>query len=144
MTFLRLAVRNVTRNKTRTALIIAAVGFSVFISTLVMALSDGSHEAMITTSLRNFTGYGQIQLAPEAKINISDIVDWKIFLRRLSESSLMADKDRVGFGNEVRSVISNHKEVPDYNQRLSVTRAINNWLLKIPEQTSHRCLRFDL
>jgi len=132
MTFLKLATRNIGRNKKRTMLIVSAVAFSVFISVFVMALSDGSHEAMITNTLRTFTGYGQIQLAPDPKVKMSDVIDWNRLCENLGRSDL------VKFDDKTKKIISNFNIVPDFTVRKKLLKTVNDWLLSDSSLTAKK------
>lgn len=59
--FLRLAWRNIWRNKRRTLITIASIFFAVFFAVLMRAIQYGSYESMINNAVSSFTGYIQIQ-----------------------------------------------------------------------------------
>jgi len=61
MITLKLAWRNVMRQKIRTALTVAAITFCTVSILLTMAMAHGMHQQMIQKSLRVFTGHFQIQ-----------------------------------------------------------------------------------
>lgn len=60
-TLLLMAWRNVWRNKRRTWLNMAGIGFSTFLFVFVMPIQFGAYDMMIDASLRIDTGYAQIQ-----------------------------------------------------------------------------------
>lgn len=57
---IRLAWRNLLRNRARTALTVGGIGFSVLLVSFAMSLQSGSYEIMIDSATRYFTGHGQI------------------------------------------------------------------------------------
>ena len=59
-TFLNIAWKNIWRNKRRTLLTVAAIAFSISITLATMAMSDGSHDAMLRQAIELFTGYVQV------------------------------------------------------------------------------------
>lgn len=60
-TIIKLAWRNIWRNKRRTFITLASVFFAVFLSILFSSLSKGIFENMIDSSVGKFSGYVQIQ-----------------------------------------------------------------------------------
>jgi putative ABC transport system permease protein len=63
MMLMRLAWRNLGRNKRRTALTIAAGVFATVLSMLNLAVGDGSHERWIEHAVRLYPGHFQVSLA---------------------------------------------------------------------------------
>jgi hypothetical protein len=63
MMLLRLAWRNLGRNKRRTALTAAAGVFATLLSMLNLAVADGSHERWIEHAVRLYPGHLQVSLA---------------------------------------------------------------------------------
>lgn len=57
---IRLAWRNLLRNRARTALTVGGIAFSVLLVSFAMSLQSGSYEIMIDSATRYFTGHGQI------------------------------------------------------------------------------------
>ena len=57
---IRLAWRNLLRNRARTALTVGGIGFSVLLVSFAMSLQSGSYEIMIDSATGYFTGHGQI------------------------------------------------------------------------------------
>ncbi|MGH9886026.1 MAG: ABC transporter permease, partial [bacterium] len=60
---LRLAWRNLGRNKRRTALTTAAGVFAMLLSMLNLAVSDGSHERWVDHAVRLYPGHFEVSLA---------------------------------------------------------------------------------
>lgn len=56
-TFLKLAWRNVWRNKKRTWITASSIGFAVFFACLMQSMQLGSYERMIDNSVRFYTGH---------------------------------------------------------------------------------------
>ncbi len=59
--FLKLAWRNIWRNKRRSALTAAAVGFAVAVTVIMRAMQYGTYERMILDAVSLFSGHLQIQ-----------------------------------------------------------------------------------
>lgn len=57
---LKLAWRNLWRNKRRTLITMASVFFAVVLSSLMMSLKEGFYASMIDSLIGAYTGYGQI------------------------------------------------------------------------------------
>jgi ABC-type lipoprotein release transport system permease subunit len=57
---IRLAWRNLLRNRARTALTVGGIGFSVLLVSFAMSLQSGSYEIMIDSATGYFTSHGQI------------------------------------------------------------------------------------
>lgn len=57
---IRLAWRNLLRNRARTTLTVGGIGFAVLLVSFAMSLQSGSYEIMIDSATRYFTGHGQI------------------------------------------------------------------------------------
>ncbi len=60
-TYLKLAWRNIWRNRRRTLITASAIVFAVMLSVLMQSLNRGSHEVMLANMLRFSTGYMQLQ-----------------------------------------------------------------------------------
>ena len=60
MTYLKLAWRNLWRNKKRTLIAAASVFFAVLLSLLMRSMQTGYYDYMINASVRMYTGYIQI------------------------------------------------------------------------------------
>jgi ABC-type lipoprotein release transport system permease subunit len=58
--YLTLAWRNIWRNRRRTGITLASVGFAVFFSCLMQSMHLGSWEKMIDNAVRFYTGYVQV------------------------------------------------------------------------------------
>ena len=57
---IRLAWRNLLRNKARTWLTAGGIGFSVLLVSFAMSMQSGSYEIMIESATRYFSGHGQV------------------------------------------------------------------------------------
>lgn len=94
-TIIKLAWRNIWRNKRRTYITIASVFFSVFLTILFSSLNQGLFENMIDTSVGQFSGYIQIQ-NPEYfedkiidnSLKTSDALEAKIVANKNVEAAL--------------------------------------------------------
>jgi ABC-type lipoprotein release transport system permease subunit len=60
MLYLRLAWRNLWRNKRRTAITLASIFFAVILSSLMMSIKEGTYENMIKTTAGDFSGFVQV------------------------------------------------------------------------------------
>ena len=58
--YLKLAWRNIWRNKRRTIITLASIAFAVFFASVVQSFNMGTHANMISNSVRFYTGYAQI------------------------------------------------------------------------------------
>ncbi len=57
---LKLAWRNIWRNKRRTGITLAMTIFAVVLSTLMMSIKEGVYENMISSTAGDFSGYAQV------------------------------------------------------------------------------------
>lgn len=60
MLYLKLAWRNIWRNKRRTLITIASIFFAVFFASMMRSLQEGSYGLMVDNMVSFFTGYGQV------------------------------------------------------------------------------------
>jgi putative ABC transport system permease protein len=60
---LKLAWRNIWRNKRRTIITIVSIAFAVILSSIMRSMQLGSYERMIDNSVRFYTGYIQVHKA---------------------------------------------------------------------------------
>lgn len=59
-TFVKLAWRNLWRNRRRTLITVSAVAFSLAITIISIAINDGGHDKMIENTMKIFTGFVQV------------------------------------------------------------------------------------
>lgn len=69
---LKLAWRNVWRNKTRTLITVGAIFFAVILSTLMSSVKEGVYYNMIDSMVGSYTGYAQIQ---STQYNLEPTID---------------------------------------------------------------------
>ena len=120
---LHMAWRNIWRNKRRTWLSVAGIGFSTFLFVFVMPLQFGAYDLMIDASLRMFTGYAQIQkanyqqqpLIHNAIEGVSEIAqkirnanEFEAVAVRASGFALMSSRER-SYGAQVIGVQPGHE-----------------------------------
>ena len=58
--FLKMAWRNLWRNKRRTLITVASIFFAVILSTFMVSLKEGFYTGMIDSMIGSYTGYAQI------------------------------------------------------------------------------------
>ena len=58
--YLKLAWRNIWRNKRRTMITLASIAFAVFFASITQSMQLGTYANMISNSVRFYTGYAQI------------------------------------------------------------------------------------
>lgn len=58
--YLKLAWRNIWRNKRRTFITVLSIFFAVFLSIFMFSMQNGSYNNMIKNTIGSFTGYAQI------------------------------------------------------------------------------------
>ena len=58
--YLKLAWRNIWRNKRRTLITLASIAFAVFFASVMQSMQMGTYANMINNSVRFYTGYAQI------------------------------------------------------------------------------------
>jgi ABC-type lipoprotein release transport system permease subunit len=61
--YLKIAWRNLWRNKRRTLITIASILFAVFLALLMRSMQLGTYESMERNTIRNTTGYLQLHEA---------------------------------------------------------------------------------
>ncbi|WP_297086210.1 FtsX-like permease family protein [uncultured Draconibacterium sp.] len=105
-TNIKLAWRNLWRNKRRTIIAISSVVFSVLLASWMRSMQEGSYDSMIDNSVKFYTGYLQVQdtaywnernlensfkVADELQNKISKITDVSLVANRLESFSLAAN-----------------------------------------------------
>lgn len=63
MIYLKLAWKNIWRNKRRTVITWASIFFAVILSSLMMSVKEGVYDNMIASSAGDYSGYAQIHAA---------------------------------------------------------------------------------
>lgn len=89
-TIIKLAWRNIWRNKRRTIITIASVFFAVFLTILFSSLTQGLFENMIDSSVGQFSGYIQIQ---NPEYFEDKIIDNSLETSDALESKIVANKN---------------------------------------------------
>ncbi|MCF8368158.1 MAG: ABC transporter permease [Bacteroidales bacterium] len=97
-TYLKLAWRNLWRNKRRTLITVSSILFGVFFVVMMTSLQQGSFENMIDNMVRFYSGYIQIQ-------------EDGFFENRSLNNSLK-------FTNEIEDIINNTEGITQYTQRI--------------------------
>ena len=105
-TNIKLAWRNLWRNKRRTIIAISSIVFSVLLASWMRSMQEGSYDSMIDNSVKFYSGYLQVQDSaywdertlensfkadPELQKQIQAIKDVSLVSNRLESFSLAAD-----------------------------------------------------
>ncbi|KJF41957.1 ABC transporter permease [Draconibacterium sediminis] len=105
-TNIKLAWRNLWRNKRRTIIAISSIVFSVLLASWMRSMQEGSYDSMIDNSVKFYTGYLQVQdtaywdertldnsfkVDAELQNQIKNIKDVSLVSNRLESFSLAAD-----------------------------------------------------
>ncbi len=105
-TDIKLAWRNLWRNKRRTLIAISSIVFSVLLASWMRSMQEGSYNSMIDNSVKFYSGYLQVQdtaywgertlencteITPELKEKISKIKDVTLVADRVESFALAAN-----------------------------------------------------
>ena len=96
--FLKLAWRNLWRNKRRTLITLASIFFAVVLSSLMMSIKEGTYKNMISSMIGSYVGYVQVQ-------DSAYIADAKL------DNALV-------YGEEIRKVLHEQSEIVAFAPRL--------------------------
>ncbi|MCG3173320.1 MAG: hypothetical protein GMKNLPBB_01498 [Myxococcota bacterium] len=109
---LMLSIRNITRNKKRTAITLTAVFMGIFVIVLVRGLLSGLHSSFITNITENMTGDLQIQRAGYLEATESIPLKLNIELNPAFEQALKSAPEVRGWAPRIRfgGLISNGKD----------------------------------
>lgn len=128
---LRLAWRNLWRNKRRTLITVASIFFGVLIATVMSSMQEGSYSSMINNIVKFYSGYIQIQdedywesktinntfVPTDSLINrIKSVKEITLYTPRL-ESFALASSEEITRGSAVIGIDpAREKEVMDIGQ----------------------------
>lgn len=128
---LRLAWRNLWRNKRRTLITVASIFFGVLIATVMSSMQEGSYSSMINNIVKFYSGYIQIQdedywesktinntfVPTDTLINrIKSVKEITLYTPRL-ESFALASSEEITRGSAVIGIDpAREKEVMDIGQ----------------------------
>ena len=105
-TNIKLAWRNLWRNKRRTLIAISSIVFSVLLASWMRSMQEGSYDSMIDNTVKFYSGYLQVQdtafweertldngfeATDDLKLNISNIKDVTLVSDRLESFALAAN-----------------------------------------------------
>lgn len=140
MIVLRLAWRNIWRNKRRTGITLASIFFAVILSSLMMSVKEGVYKRMIDASVGDFMGYVQIHAkdyweektldysfspSPEFLNELSQHPNVQEFLPRI-ESFALAAAQEVTKGSMVVGIdVEKEKRVNNLDARISEGNYLN-------------------
>lgn len=131
---LKLAWRNIWRNKRRTFIAMGSVFFAVILSTLMSGFKEGSYKGMINSMVGSFTGYAQVHAEGyweekildnslhlndslyKALINTEGVVD---YLPRIESFALSATETKTKAAMVVGIDVNKEKQYANLNERVS-------------------------
>ncbi len=105
-TNIKLAWRNLWRNRRRTIIAISSIVFSVLLASWMRSMQEGSYDSMIENSVKFYSGYLQVQdtafwdertlenslqLSPELKTQLEQIKDVTLISHRIESFALAAN-----------------------------------------------------
>jgi len=105
-TNIKLAWRNLWRNRRRTIIAISSIGFSVLLASWMRSMQEGSYNSMIDNTVKFYSGYLQVQdtafweertidngfhASDDLKLQIKEIKDVTLVSDRLESFALAAD-----------------------------------------------------
>ncbi|MEQ8518421.1 MAG: FtsX-like permease family protein [Cytophagales bacterium] len=141
MLYLKLAWRNIWRNKRRTAITLASIFFAVILSSLMMSMKEGTYDNMIKTTAGDFTGFLQVHSKDywdektidysfepdDSLLNIlKQFSDNDIFLPRLESFALSATREMTKGAMVIGIDPELERQYSQLDQRLSSGEYFNN------------------
>jgi ABC-type lipoprotein release transport system permease subunit len=96
----KLAWRNIWRNKRRTLITLASIFFAVILSTLMMSLKEGTYNKMIDSMIGSFMGFAQVQ---DADYFEDKHLDHSIIWNDTLEQILNSDRNVTGYSPRLES-----------------------------------------
>ena len=110
MWIIKLAWKNLWRNRSRTLITVAAIFFAVILSTLAESLKQGVFENLVKNVVSFYTGYIQVHKTGYQEEQILDnsmsqstAIEKQIDKRRISDNRRQGSFARTRFGRTIKS-----------------------------------------